>query len=957
DWIPYRDQYLDELLRREGLGDDAESALVPCALCKAQESTQNGEFRCLDCYGTRLLCQSCIVEEHKHHSLHSIQRWNGLYFERASLRSLGLSVHLGHHGKRCPNVGKLKEKLIVCETNGFHEVDVYYCLCTSNEMLAQLLRHGWYPATHYRINIAFTFRVLDLFHELTLQGKLNLHDFHKSLGRITDNSGVTKPPNVYKRFAIVLRQWRNLHLLKRSGRGHDARGITATKEGDCAVECPACPHPGRNLPADWASASPNTAWLYVLYLMLDANFRLKSKDRSFKDVGLSEGWSYFVENTKYQKFISKMGDQQERNTCSVEHKAIRDANVKHNGYLASGVAACLCNRHLLVRANGLADLQKGERYCTIDYILLGTLIGTELPLFISYDIACQYSKNFGRRVTQFPPYMQLAESRVVSIQWAIPKKHWYAHGEKGHSQLSLNYIPNAGRTYGEGVETFWAYSNPISMSIKEMAADSREETVDDHTGSWNHQKRCNLGVQLRNNLRHALVMKARHEAAFTRLSDTFSTSVVAEWQRIILSWEADPRSVPDPFVMETHTMTLNEIRLKLAREESDEMIRGIPSLHEVSASAFLEIGLDIENLQCTLASRAKNKNSLPDLINLQAKRNGLLHRIDTWRKIQMVYIPVASSLINDCHDSDDDSGPGIEPEIIPLFLPSSIPENLRSTSGLQSLITKESQLRVAIADDSLMEIRHLRQALKQVTQFKHLNISGSGGDPNTRIRTMYDKYNDKVTLAADRYRRAYTALKSLDPLGNWSQRLKPLADKDISGPGRDDDETTGEGYREISWIWLTQSSTQSKERSDKMDDVSNEIMRVEWMKSRARSRRWAEEVQLLQEEMRRTVVFLEWKASWWRDQIRERCYRTSLAIARGLAAYAEKQASNHEKLAQSFLALWKPFFDEKKLSAPWLKDRVIAVPQPIRRRGRRGQTSQEDIDSGDESSEEENDGY
>lgn len=115
--------------------------------------------------------------------------------------------------------------------------------------------------------------------------------------------------------------------------------------------------------------------------MLDANFRLKLKDRNFKNTSLSDGWSYFVEDSKYQNFISKMGDQKEvmfvvliglrsniliwqtkSNTCSVEHKAIRNANVKHNGYLASGVAACLCSRHLLVRGSGFADLQKGEKY-------------------------------------------------------------------------------------------------------------------------------------------------------------------------------------------------------------------------------------------------------------------------------------------------------------------------------------------------------------------------------------------------------------------------------------------------------------------------------------------------------------------------------------------------------------------------------------------------------------------
>lgn len=52
----------------------------------------------------------------------------------------------------------------------------------------------------------------------------------------------------------MIRQWRNLKMLKRAGRAHDPAGIAATKEGECAVLCPACPQPGKNLAADWQDA-------------------------------------------------------------------------------------------------------------------------------------------------------------------------------------------------------------------------------------------------------------------------------------------------------------------------------------------------------------------------------------------------------------------------------------------------------------------------------------------------------------------------------------------------------------------------------------------------------------------------------------------------------------------------------------------------------------------------------
>lgn len=59
----------------------------------------------------------------------------------------------------------------------------------------------------------------------------------------------------YDQLSTVLRFWRHLMMLKRAGRGHDPEGIDSTAAGELAVDCPACPHPGKNLPPDWDKAS------------------------------------------------------------------------------------------------------------------------------------------------------------------------------------------------------------------------------------------------------------------------------------------------------------------------------------------------------------------------------------------------------------------------------------------------------------------------------------------------------------------------------------------------------------------------------------------------------------------------------------------------------------------------------------------------------------------------------
>ena len=45
----------------------------------------------------------------------------------------------------------------------------------------------------------------------------------------------------------MIRQWRHLKMLKRSGYGH-LEDEVEKQSHSCALLCPACPHPGINLP-------------------------------------------------------------------------------------------------------------------------------------------------------------------------------------------------------------------------------------------------------------------------------------------------------------------------------------------------------------------------------------------------------------------------------------------------------------------------------------------------------------------------------------------------------------------------------------------------------------------------------------------------------------------------------------------------------------------------------------
>ena len=195
--------------------------------------------------------------------------------------------------------------------------------------------------------------------------------------------------------------------------------------------------------------------------------------------------------------------------------------------------------------------------------------------------------------------------------------------------------------------------------------------------------------------------------------------------------------------------------------------------------------------------RAKGKHSTVDLASLQEKRNTLAHRVETWRTVQAAYMPSVSSLVEGASGSDD--SPALKAEDIKLYLPFMVPSHLRTSLFLPSLLQKEIRLRTAQADDALADICRLRCVMAGILQFKTLNVSGSGQKPNTRIRTLYEKFQSKVGLAVARYRTAYTVLRDADPNGDWTARLKELRDEDVRGPGRDDDEgVLGEGDRNMS---------------------------------------------------------------------------------------------------------------------------------------------------------------
>ena len=92
------------------------------------------------------------------------------------------------------------------------------------------------------------------------------------------------------------------------------------------------------------------------------------------------------------------------------------------------------------------------------------------------------------------------------------------------------------------------------------------------------------------------------------------------------------------------------------------------------------------------------------------------------------------------------------------------------------------------------------------------------------------------------------------------------------------------------------------------------------MTCRARADRWREELDLLQEEMRHVIAFLEWKSSSWRQKVGSRSDSVMADVQHGIDAYAHKQANTYHELTVSLANQWLPRLLELKLDTTWVKN-------------------------------------
>ncbi|KAJ7687974.1 hypothetical protein B0H16DRAFT_1753198 [Mycena metata] len=925
-WKPMAEKFLDALLRRDGLGDFVFSPA--CSFCQTPLGSTR-MFRCTQC-GEFLQCEKCLLSRHALTPLHAVQEWNGEHWIAASLSgdegSLGLVFQIGHHGFPCDFPGE-ERKMVVLDLSGVHKIAYRYCQCeanytTANGTLGQLIGNAWYPASTVDPHTCATLDTLDTFRLLNVVGNVNVQDFVGTLERKTDPLRVGEVPYRYKEFGYMARQYNFELCAKRTGCGRTENGVTKAKPGAFTVPCWPCPHDNRNLPEGWRDVDSKYKFLYMLLLAMDANFRLKNRLRANEhdDPALRAGNGYFVEDTGYKKHLRNYVAEKDASTCIAFAALLQKETRMTSGLRCSGVGGCVCARHGVIRSQGLGDLQKGERYANMDYILLSALLGiTLVALTISYDIACQWKINLATRAAKIEKDADLSTRlEDFEIQFALPVWHAAAHEVTCQMENSLSYTAGVGRTDGEGIERTWAILNPLGFSTKEMGAGARHDVLENKVDHINWEKNIGQGDTLARKLIVAIAERDKQVAEFVEIDQSLGKRMRAKWQKKVDDWRAD-RSQANPYVLAggkaagpSEAAVLLELKAAEALEAAEG--RTVIADAKATAPAFIKAGLQLEEAQRRIRAEVKGVTlvTADRSSQIQEMRNSFVKKLRTYERLQESFMPGVAALKAEAEEGRDPDRPAPKVEEMKLWLPSEMKAEVRRRVCRKGVAEVEGKVRAAQCTDALNDLRSRLHAQKHLITWRNSNSTGQRAA--TRSATLIGRVGDRISRVADKYRRAREALIELKG-PTFAPEFKALEAKDLSTNLEEENDADSRrklarlgsskrarneptsGTKTFSWLWTAGGGPGENE------EQLHESVRVEWSKAQARKERWVEEVQLLREEMKRVLRMLRTIQGEWAERAEKR-KDIDLPLAAGLKAYALRQIYVHRRIAQTFYAGW-----------------------------------------------------
>jgi Kyakuja-Dileera-Zisupton transposase len=288
--------------------------------------------------------------------------------------------------------------------------------------------------------------------------------------------------------------------------------------------------------------------------------------------------------------------------CENTFRAISNALIGSKACDITGVVAIACARHGCYAPNAIVDLFKNEQQKNVDFALLRAIettgVDSDQGLLFMYDIVCQYIIHLRERIGDQLPL-------ALKIDRAIGMFHVHGHKEQCFFRYAPSFIPGAGITCGEILESLWAALNGISPSTRTATLAHRAEILDDHACDSNHKKLLGMTKFLIRGHKESLENLEASEKYLDQLTRGADSLAIEHWLREIQTAEAT--RLDNPAVMDLYG-SRGSHRNSIVVEPS------APSDHSESPTAtelWLHMALMIEERQLV---GFLSDTHLPDLL-------------------------------------------------------------------------------------------------------------------------------------------------------------------------------------------------------------------------------------------------------------------------------------------------------------------------------------------------------
>lgn len=225
---------------------------------------------------------------------------------------------------------------------------------------------------------------------------------------------------------------------------------------------------------------------------------------------------------------------------------------------------------------------------------------------------------------------------------------------------------------------------------------------------------------------------------------------------------------------------------------------------------------------------------------IQVRRQTLRKQITRLRPLQTVYMPGVGLRI----ERQMVDGVPVPAEKVLLWLPSALTRAEREEVCQPGLAVMEEKLREGQCFDTLNKIRAALRAKTHFIQHKNANVRSQRR--TTRALNLIDGFTSRINSSFLKYNTARAALLALRGPGDWENTLRVLLKEDLKAPsglefGIEDatsgigadgrplakrhlerqKRALGEGYRVISWIWLSGVTEVAEGESRDATDLNN----------------------------------------------------------------------------------------------------------------------------------------